>query len=287
MKISEILKKKMSFSFEVFPPKNDQPLEPLLETLDELAKFKPDFISVTYGAGGTNKGRNNEVCMEVMKRNINMMSHFTCIGNTKEDVITRVKKFVDMGGENLLALRGDLPEGWEGTGGHYKHGDSLIEALKEEFPQLCLGGACYPEKHIEAPTYESDIAHMRSKQNNGAEFFVTQLCYDTEAYAKFKDRCERAGITAPIIVGVMPVLYKKGVLRMTTSNGCSIPAALADLMGKYGDKPEEFKKAGKEYTKELIYKYMSMGIDGLHVYSLNKYHDLAEIINDTGIRGSF
>ncbi len=287
MRIDRILEKKMTFSFEVFPPKNDQPLEPLRETLDQLSKFKPDFISVTYGAGGTNKGRNNEVCMEILDRDINLMSHFTCIGNSKEDVFNRVTKFENMGGENLLALRGDLPDGWNCTGGEYKHADSLIEALTEQFPNMCLAGACYPEKHIEAKTFDSDIAHMRSKQNNGAKFFVTQLCYDTEAFERFLIRCEKAGIDVPIIVGVMPVLYKNGVLRMTTSNGCSIPAELADIIGKYGEKPDEFKKAGKEYTKELIYKYMSLGIDGLHVYSLNKYKDLAEIINDSGIRGSF
>lgn len=287
MRISEILKEKKTFSFEVFPPKNDKPMEPLLETLDELSKFNPDFISVTYGAGGTNKGRNNEVCKEILSRGITMMSHFTCIGNSKEDVLARVNRFIGMGGENLLALRGDLPEGWECTGGDYKHGDALIEALIKSFPQLCVAGACYPEKHIESSSFDDDIKYMKYKQDNGAQFFVSQLCYNTEAFERFLIRCEKAGITVPIIVGLMPVLFKNGLIRMTTTNGCFIPSDLAKIIEKYGDDKEEFKKAGKEYTKELMYRYTKIGIDGLHIYSLNKYKDLSEIIIESGIRDMF
>lgn len=283
MRISEILKEKRSFSLEFFPPKLDQPMEPLMDTIDHLERFKPDFVSVTYGAGGTNKGRNNEVCINILERGITLMSHFTCIGNSREDVRERVTRYVNMGAENILALRGDLPEGWTGTGGYYTHGNDLIAAIAEHFPQLCIAGSCYPEKHIEAPDFASDIAFLKSKQDNGAEFFVTQLCFDMEAFERFLDMARKAGVTAPIVVGLMPVLNKNGVIKMTSSNGCAIPPELHTLIDKYGDDPDEFRKAGKEYTKDLIYRYLKTNIAGIHMYTLNKYKDISEIIDDTGI----
>ncbi|MEG0291614.1 MAG: methylenetetrahydrofolate reductase [Anaerovoracaceae bacterium] len=287
MKVSELLKQKMTFSFEVFPPKDDVSTEPLFETLEELYKYEPDFISVTYGAGGTNIGRSEEVCKKILESKTNLMTHFTCIGNTKEDVKRNIQKYVDLGTKNVLALRGDLPPGWEGTRGDFAHGDRLIKEIKKDFEDLCIGAACYPEKHITADSMEADIAHLRSKQDNGAEFLMCQLCYDIEAYERFVEKVRKAGVKIPIIVGVMPVLYKNGLIRMTTLNGCSIPAQVSSIIGKYGEDSEDFKKAGKEYTKELIYKYMNLGIDGLHLYSLNKYKDLAEIIKESGIRGTF
>jgi len=287
MKIKDMLKRKMTFSFEVFPPKEDQSLEPLTETLEELARFRPDFISCTYGAGGTNVGRSLETCRAIMDAGRNVMTHFTCIGSSKDDAGKKIKEYSDMGVENMLSLRGDLPDGWKDTQGYFLHADRLIAYIKRHFPDMCIGGACYPEKHIQAVSPEADMAHLRSKQDNGADFFMTQLCYDVEAYQRFREKMLKAGITVPVIVGIMPVLFKDGLIRMTLSNGCSIPSDLADIIGKYGDDREEFKKAGKEYTIDLMYKYMNMGIDGMHIYSLNKYKDLAEIINDSGIRGVF
>ncbi len=287
MKISELLKKQMTFSFEVFPPKKDKPMEPLTETLNELARFKPDYISCTYGAGGTNVGRSKETCKAIMDAGRNVMTHFTCIGSSREEATKKIGEYKEMGVDNVMALRGDLPEGWKDTQGYFLHADRLIAHIKDKFPDICIGAACYPEKHISAVSKEADIAHLRSKQDNGAEFFMTQLCYDAQEYERFREKLKKAGVTVPVIVGIMPVLFKDGLIRMTLSNGCSIPSDLADIIGKYGDDPDDFKKAGKEYTIKLMYKYMNMGIDGIHIYSLNKYKDLAEIINDSGIRGVF
>ncbi|MEA4923654.1 MAG: methylenetetrahydrofolate reductase [Eubacteriaceae bacterium] len=285
--IGEMLKEKMTFSFEVFPPKEGEPIEPLLETLDNIYKYDPDFISCTYGAGGTNVGRSEEVCKAILESGHNVMTHFTCIGQDRKDITERINRYRAIGVRNVLALRGDLPEGWEDTGGYFAHGDRLVNFIKSHFPDLCMGGACYPEKHLEAINFEADIAHLRSKQDNGAEFLMTQLCYDIDAFERFIERIRKAGVELPVIVGVMPVLYKNGLIRMTLGNGCSIPKEVSELIGKYGDNKEDFKKAGKEFTISLIYKYMSKGISGLHLYSLNKYKDLAEIINDSGIRGIF
>lgn len=283
MKISELLKERVSFSFEVFPPKMEQSLEPLQETLDQLYKFKPDFISCTYGAGGTNKGRSIELCEMIEKSGHDVMTHFTCIGNTKQDVLNYISEYVSVGVENVLALRGDIPHGLDGTNGDFSNANQLIPFIKENFPDLCLAAACYPEKHMEAVSIEEDISYLKIKQDCGAEFLMTQLCHDVEAYEKFVDKIRNKQIDLPVIVGIMPALSKDSIIRMTVSNGCSIPRELAEIIGKYGDNPEEFKKAGKEYTAKQISKYMDAGINGIHIYSLNKYKDIVDILNASDI----
>lgn len=284
MKISDILKNRMSFSFEVFPAKTDQPLEPLLKTLDKFYSFKPDFVSCTYGAGGTNIGRSAEVCGAIMQKGVECLSHFTCVGNRKQDVEEHLERYMKLGVGNVLALRGDIPEGTDMTQGDFRFANEMVSYIRRIYPELCIGAACYPEKHVECRTQAEDIVHLKVKQDCGADFFMSQLCYDIWAYERFLDKIRRAGITIPVIVGVLPVLNKNGIIRMALSNGCSIPGDLASIIGKYGEKPEEFKKAGKEYTVELIYKYMNAGIDGLHMYTLNKYDDVADILVQSGIR---
>ena len=147
-------------------------------------------------------------------------------------------------------MRGDFPAGWEGTNGDFSHADGLIGYIRTKFPDFCIAAACYPEKHILAPSFEADIAHLRSKQDNGAEFLMSQLCHDVEAFEAFVYRIREAGITIPVVLGIMPALHKDAIIRMTLSNGCSIPAELAAIIGTYGDDPDEFKKAGIEYTIE-------------------------------------
>ncbi|MDR2088908.1 MAG: methylenetetrahydrofolate reductase [Clostridiales Family XIII bacterium] len=283
MKISDILKQKRTFSFEVFAPKPDKPLEPLLSTLSELYAFAPDFISCTYGAGGTNKGRSLDVCAAVKASGHEIMTHFTCIGNTRADVRDYITKCGGLGIENVLALRGDFPAGWEGTRGDFRYADELLSFFGAEFPGLCMAVAGYPEKHIAAESLDADIARLRSKQDKGAAFVVTQLCYDVDAYGRYAERIRRAGVTLPVVVGIMPVLFKEPTIRTTVGNGCSIPAELASVFGKYGDDPESFKKAGKEYTVGLMERFVRAGIDGLHIYTMNKHEDVGDIVRLSGI----
>jgi methylenetetrahydrofolate reductase (NADPH) len=284
MKIAEILKERMTFSFEVFPPKEDKPLEPLLETLARLYRFEPDFISCTYGAGGTNKGRSVEICGLVKKSGHEIVSHFTCIGNSREDIKKYIAEYCALGVENFLVMRGDFPPGWEGTRGDFEHADQLLAFLGAEFPEIGMAAAGYPEKHIAAASFDEDIAHLRSKQDRGARFIMTQLCHDVGAYEKYVERIRRAGVWLPVVAGLMPVLVRDSIIRMTVSNGCSIPADLAALLGKYEKDPESFKKAGKEYTVQQIHRFMAAGINGLHIYSLNKWEDVSEIVAESGIR---
>jgi methylenetetrahydrofolate reductase (NADPH) len=285
MKIIETLKERMSFSFEVFPPKTDQGMVNLKAAMQHYYEYKPDFISCTYGSGGSNAGRNAEVC-EMLKADgaTEVMTHFTCVGNTKEDIISKIRHYRSIGIENILAMRGDLPKGWQGTQGAFSNADGLINFINRKFPEFCIAAACYPEKHILAPSFSADIAHLRTKQDNGAEFLVSQLCHDVHAYITFVERIRKAGINLPVVLGVMPVLDKDAIIRMTLSNGCSIPDELAAIIGKYGDNPDDFKKAGIEYTIKQIFRFISAGIVGLHIYTLNKYEDVETIITSSGIR---
>ncbi len=285
MRLAELLKAKMSFSFEVFPPKTDAGVETLRQALKHYYAFKPDFISCTYGAGGSNAGRNVEVCSIIKQDGMTeVMTHYTCIGHTKETIAQELRQYLSLGIENILALRGDLPAGWDGTHGDFSNADGLIRYIKAVFPQFCIAAACYPEKHILAPSFSADIAHLRGKQEAGAEFLVSQLCHDVEACKCFVYRIREAGITIPIVIGIMPVLDKDAIIRMTLSNGCSIPADLAAIIGRYGDRPEEFKKAGIEYTINQIYRYIEAGIGGVHIYTLNKWEDVETILVGSGIR---
>ena len=274
----------MTFSFEVFPPKEDKPIEPLVEVIRKLSVFEPDFISCTYGSGGTNKGRSLEICEAIVKSANEAMTHFTCIGNTKQGMTTELGDFLKLGIDNVLALRGDLPPGWTGTKGDFDYAVQLIKLIKETFPEVCIAAACYPEMHIDAPNFDADIAYLKMKQESGAQVLMAQLCHDAEAYKKFQDKLEKATIDLPVIFGLMPVLSKESILKMTLMTGCSIPRDLSVLIGKYGDKPEEFKKAGKEFTVNQLFKYISAGIDGLHIYVLNKYDDVADILEMANIR---
>lgn len=284
MKVTEIMKKRMSFSFEVFPPKSDQPIEPLLETLEELYGFNPDFVSCTYGAGGTNAGRNMEICKAIKDSGKTLpVTHYTCIGNSKENIRTELEQYLAMGVDHILALRGDFPKGWKETRGDFNYANELVEYIKSEFPQFTIAVSGNPEKHFEAESFDSDITHLRQKQDAGGDYIMTQLCHNVDQYSWWVERIRKAGVNLPIDVGIMPVLAKDPTIRMAVSNGSSIPRDLAEVIGKYGDNPEDFKKAGKEYTVKQIHKYINAGIDGLHIYTLNRYKDVADIIKDAGL----
>jgi len=286
-KITEIMAKRMSFSFEVFPPKPDRPLDPVLDTLDELYKFQPDFISCTYGAGGSNVGRNMEICGAIQDKGKTItVAHFTCVGHTRQDVKEQLLCYREIGIDHFLALRGDLPAGWEGTRGDFAYANELISYIRDQFgDQFTIAMAGAPEKHISANSLMEDVAHLRIKQDAGADFLMTQLCFDVEGFKRWMDMVRRAGVRIPIDVGIMPVLNKESIIRMALSlNGCSIPRQLAEIISRYYNDPEGFKQAGIEYTVRQLEQYMCEGVDGLHIYSLNKHEDVATIVNMSGIR---
>lgn len=299
MKLSELMRQKTALSFEVFPPKTDEAMEKLAGCLEHLYAFRPDYISCTYGAGGTNVGRNMDVCKMILSANNNTVpvTHFTCVGNTREGVKEQLQNYLDAGVDHILALRGDLPYGWTGTNGDFNYATDLVAFIRREFGdkfEIAVAGS--PEGHIACRSLEADIAHLKQKQDEGADYIMTQLTYDMDQFAYWLDAIRQAGITMPVDVGVMPVLNKDAVINMCLSrNGCAIPRKLAEIISRHwfdkdpdgNDLPEvkaAFREEGIEYTVNQIHEYMALGVEGIHLYAMNTWKNSTEILNRAGIR---
>ena len=301
-KLTEIMKERMAFSFELFPPKTDKGMENLPGTIGHLCDFKPDYISVTYGAGGTNVGKNLDVCKMIQDAGTTAVTHFTCIGNTREGIKEQLQNYLDHGVSNMLALRGDLPFGWTGTGGDFAYATDLVAFVHKEFGdkfEIAVAGS--PEGHIQCRSLEADIAVLKQKQDNGADYIMTQLCWDMEQFKRWLDAIRTAGITMPVDVGIMPILDQAATINMALSrNGCVMDRALCEIISKnwifpnpfvsdpfdadVEGKKARFKEAGMEYTIKQIDTYRTLGINGIHLYALNKWKDVSEIINRSGMR---
>ncbi len=299
MKLTDIMNQRTAFSFEVFPPKTDEGMTKLAGCLEELYKWNPDYISCTYGAGGTNVGKNMDVCKMILEADnkTEPVTHFTCIGNTKEGVKEQLQNYLDNGVNHMLALRGDLPYGWTGTNGDFAYATDLVAFVKREFgDKMEIAVAGSPEGHITCGTLEADIAHLKQKQDEGADYIMTQLTYDMEQFKYWIDAIRCAGITMPVDVGVMPVVKKDSVINMCLSrNGCAIPNSLAQVMSHNwfdtdfdGNKRPEvlaaFREEGIDYTVNQLHEYMALGVEGIHLYAMNTFKDVNEILTRAGIR---
>ena len=305
MKMHEIMKKRMAFSFELFPPKTDKGEANLLGeggVLDQLCTMNPDYISVTYGAGGTNVGKQLPVLDAINNKDTLSVAHFTCIGNTREGMKEQLQNYLDRGVDHILALRGDLPFGWSGTGGDLHYATELVKFVRDEFgDKFTVAVAGSPEGHISCRSLDADISFLKQKQDEGADCIMTQLCWDMDAFRYWMDAIRAAGITMPVDVGIMPVLDMSATINMALSrNGCVMPRALSELISKYwifpnpfapGEEPESlaakkaaFKEAGMEYTIKLIDEYRVAGIGGIHLYALNKFEDVARLVKESGIK---
>ena len=301
VKLTDIMKKRQLLSFELFPPKTEKGMSNLSGTIEHLREFHPDYISVTYGAGGGNVGANREVCRMIQKAEMVPVTHFTVIRNTKEGIKEQLKAYLDEGIDHILALRGDFPRGENSTGGDFKYATDLVRFIRNEFGdrfEIAVAGS--PEGHIACRSLEADIAVLRQKQDNGADYIMTQLCWNMEQFKYWLDAIRKAGITMPVDVGIMPVLDQAATINMALSrNGCVMERELSRIISKYWIFPNpfdkepfddaleqkiaDFKKAGMEYTIRQIDKYRSLGVDGIHLYALNKWKDVTEIINACGM----
>jgi methylenetetrahydrofolate reductase (NADPH) len=305
MKMSELMKKRMAFSFELFPPKTEVGEQKLLGeggVLDKLAGLKPDYISCTYGAGGTNVGKQLPVLKAIKAHNMAAVAHFTCVGNTREGMKEQLQNYLDNGVDHILALRGDLPFGWTGTGGDLHYATELVKFVREEFgDKFTIAVAGSPEGHIACRSLEADISFLKQKQDEGADYIMTQLCWDMDQFRYWVDAIRAAGVTMPIDVGIMPVLDAASTINMALSrNGCVMPRELCEIISKYWifpnpfvsdpydadveGKKAAFKEAGLEYTVRLIDEYRVCGINGIHLYALNKYDDVARLVAMSGIK---
>ena len=304
MKVTDIMTKRLAFSFELFPPKTDAGMEKLIGpggVLDKLSTMKPDYISCTYGAGGGNVGKNLEVLDAVKQKTIGI-THFTCIGNTREGIKQQLETYLDHGIDHILALRGDLPFGWTGTGGDLHYATELVKFIRDTFgSRFTTAVAGSPEGHIACRSLDADISFLKQKQDEGADFIMTQLCWDMDQFRRWMDAIRKAGITMPVDVGIMPVLDAKATINMALSrNGCVIPRALCEIISKnwifdspfapteaeesVAAKKASFKEAGIAYTIRLIDEYRVSGIAGIHLYALNQYDDVARLVRESGIK---
>ncbi len=270
MKICELFKDNHTvFSFEIFPPKKDGSIETVYNTLDELTDLKPDFISVTYGAGGTQPGCSTREIVSIIKEKYHTESiaHLTCVNSTKAEIDCVIEEFKTYGVENVLALRGDINPDIEPKK-EFLHACDLIAYMKER-SGLSFSGACYPEGHPEAPSFDEDIANLKRKVDAGASHLMSQLFFDNDLFYRFLEKARAAGINVPIEAGIMPCINAKQIQRMVTMCGASLPHKFTRLIARYGDSPEAMRDAGIAYAVDQIIDLAANGVDGIHLYTMN------------------
>lgn len=287
MKIRDMFEKGTVFSFEIFPPKKTAPVEIIYNTLEELKDLKPDFISVTYGAGGS--GNNVSTC-EIAhtikeKYGIEPAAHLPCINYTKDEITAILKDFEEHGIENILALRGDInpdiPPKKE-----FKYASELVEFIKSK-GDFDIAGACYPEGHVDTPDMVQDVLNLKKKVDAGASHLISQLFFDNQFFYSFVEKAKIAGIDVPIEAGIMPVTNKKSIERMVSMCGASLPPKFAKMMQKYENNPEALRDAGIAYAIDQIVDLVSNGVDGIHLYTMNNAYVARRISEAVGniIRG--
>ncbi|KZL89802.1 methylenetetrahydrofolate reductase [NAD(P)H] [Clostridium magnum] len=266
-----ISSKKLSISFEVFPPKNDMPLDGVYKTIGELAELNPDFISVTYGAGGSSKGRTIEIASTIKnKYGIEAVAHLTCATSTKEEINNILSELKDNGIENILALRGDIPDGFKISDNlNYKYAKDLIGEISER-KKFSISAAAYPEGHTECSSLEDDIRHLKEKVDCGAEVLITQLFFDNNKFYEFKEKLYKHNINVPVITGIMPVVNRNIIERIGVLSGAFIPQKLKNIIDKYENSPEALVDAVIAYSTEQISDLIVNGVDGVHIYAMNK-----------------
>ncbi|MBO4252226.1 MAG: methylenetetrahydrofolate reductase [NAD(P)H] [Clostridia bacterium] len=291
MKLTEILnRKELSLSFEVFPPKSEDVFDVVKNATEKIAALKPSFVSVTYGAGGGTSKYTLEIAENIKRAyGVETLAHLTCVSSDKNTVKERIKDMIDSGIENVMALRGDIPEDkinddrsrWD-----YKHAVDLIREIKNSGANFCIGGACYPEKHPESETSKDDIAFLKEKVDAGCDFLTTQMFFDNDLLYAFLYKIREAGINIPIIAGIMPITSAKQVERAIKLSGSFMPRRFKSLVDRFGNDPSAMKQAGIAYATDQIIDLYANNVKNVHVYTMNK-PDVAEKImkNLTDILG--
>lgn len=286
MRISELLKnKKPLLGFEIFPPKPDVPLESIFDSLEQFKALQPDYISVTYGAGGSQKGRTIEIATKIKNDyGIESMAHFTCVGHTKEEIDTMLDSMHENGLINILALRGDPPlnqPDFDFSKNVYSYASELICHIRGK-NNFCISAAAYLEGHPETLRLKDDLKHLKQKVDEGVDFLVTQFFFDNRLFYDFLDKTAALNITCPIMPGIMPI-FSANIKTMTARSGCSIPAKLVLMMDKYANNPDDLKKAGMEYASKQIRDLLDNDVDGIHLYTMNRPKSSKEILEGAGL----
>ena len=275
MRIDELLatSDEPVFSFEFFPPKTDKGEQNLFNALEELKRLEPSFVSVTYGAGGSTRTKTLEIVQRIQRDfGLEAMAHFTCVGATVQELRTVLDQMRDAGIQNVLALRGDPPQGqeeWTKTEGGLEYSHELVQLLDSDY-DFAVGGACFPETHIHATSPEDDLRYLKDKVDAGAKFLVTQLFFDNRFYFDFVERARAAGITVPIIPGVMPILDAAQIERITQLCGSDIPAGLKAALEARTGQPEAAQALGVAFATQQCADLLRHGAPGIHFYTLNR-----------------
>ena len=284
MKITDLLKKNTpSLSFEVFPPKTETGFDSVRAATEEIAKLRPSFMSVTYGAGGGTSRYTLDIAKNIHALyGVPMLAHLTCVSSTRETVRQRIDEIRAAGITNVMALRGDIPKELEDAdrdGWDYRYAIELVRDLKAADPNFCIGGACYPEIHPESADQKEDIRHLREKVDAGCDFLTTQMFFDNNLLYNFLYKIREAGITVPVIPGIMPITNAKQVERAIKLSGSFMPQRFKSLVDRFGGDPDAMKQAGIAYATDQIIDLYANGITDVHVYSMNK-PDVAAKIQD-------
>lgn len=282
MKLSELLSgDKLSLSFEVFPPKSDTAFESVKRATEEIAKLSPSFMSVTYGAGGGTSKYTLDIARNIKEQyGVPTLAHLTCVSSTRETVHDKINEMREAGIENVMALRGDLTPALEASdrsGWAYRHAVDLIRELRECGADFCIGGACYPEIHPESENQKEDIRYLKEKVDAGCSFLTTQMFFDNNLLYNFLYKIREAGITVPVMPGIMPITNGNQVERAIKLSGSFMPQRFKSLVDKFGTSPAAMKQAGIAYATDQIIDLYANGIKNVHVYSMNK-PDVAEAI---------
>lgn len=280
MKIIDILKQdKISLSFEVFPPKKETSYESVCNATETIAALKPSFMSVTYGAGGGVSQYTLQIAKNLKEKfNVPMLAHLTCVSSSRETVKARIEDMKQAGIQNVMALRGDLtPELLASDKNHwdYRHAVELVRELKESDAGFCIGAACYPEVHPESSNQREDIQFLKEKVDAGVDFLTTQMVFDNNLFFNFLYKLREAGVSCPVIPGIMPITNANQVERAIKLSGSFMPQRFKSLVDKFGSDSEAMKQAGIIYASDQIIDLYANGINNIHVYSMNK-PDVAE-----------
>ena len=283
MSIADILNsKKVSLSFEVFPPKKKEALESIKETAVSLTKLNPDFISVTFGAGGTTQGYTAEIAEAIENNGTTSLAHLTCVRSTTEALEYTIDDLKKRNIKNVLALRGDFPKdavtGENIFPSGFTHASDLVTLLKKE--GLCVGGACYPEGHPESASRETDIDLLKYKVDAGVDFLTTQMFFDNDMLYSFLYRLQSAGIHVPVLAGIMPITNANQVSRMVDLSNAYIPRKLLAICDRFRDSPQAMMQAGIAYATDQIIDLISNGVRGIHIYTMNKPEIAGAIIKN-------
>ncbi len=273
MKIIDIINQnKLSLSFEVFPPKSETAFESVKTATEKIAELHPAFMSVTYGAGGGASRYTLEIAENIKERfGVPTLAHLTCVASTKASVAEKIEKIKAYGIKNIMALRGDIPDSAEDrTKWDYTHASDLIRELKSADGDFCIGGACYPEVHPESKNQKDDIKYLLEKVDAGCDFLTTQMFFDNNLLYNFLYKIREAGITVPVIPGIMPITNANQVARAIKLSGIVLPQRFKSIVDKFGSDPAAMRQAGIAYATDQIIDLYANGINNVHVYSMNK-----------------